>query len=430
MENLAVNGKGHLTFNKIDTVLLARDFGTPLYVMDELTMRKECRDFKESIAKYYGGHGITAYASKAFCCVQMCRLIAEEGLGLDVSSIGEIHTALRAGCNPRKIYFHGNFKTDEEFAYALDNKVGRIEVDNLDELERLNVVACEKNVTADIMLRVKPGVDAHTHSFIKTGKNDSKFGFIIENGEALETVKKALEYENISLKTINCHIGSQIFDTEPFVHTAGIMLDFLAQIKAELGYEVPELNLGGGFGIKYVDGQEPMDVGECIESVSLRVKAKCAELGLAQPYIILEPGRKIVGDKGLTLYTVGCVKEIPDGDPKVIVDGGMTDNPRYALYQAEYEAIVANKADKPKDTIVSLCGRTCESGDMLGEKMPLQSAEAGDILAVLATGAYNYSMSSNYNRMMKPAVVFVNRNRATVVVKRETLDDLIRNDVV
>ncbi|MDR1673971.1 MAG: diaminopimelate decarboxylase [Oscillospiraceae bacterium] len=430
MENISVNSLGHLTFCGMDTLSVARDFGTPLYVMDEVSVRKECRKFKDSITEYYDGKGLVCYASKALCCVYMCRLIAEEGLGLDVSSAGEIYTALKAGFDPEKIVFHGNFKTDAELDYALENKIGRIEADGFGELRRLAALAAAKGVTANVLLRVKPGVDAHTHEFIQTGQIDSKFGVALENGEAFAAVKEALSYGSISLKCLGCHIGSQIFEIEPFCHTAEIMLEFAAKIKNELGYEVPELNLGGGFGIKYTQVDTPADTAECIKAVSARVKAKCKELGLDVPFIMLEPGRKIVGDKGLTLYTVGEVKEIPNVRTYVIADGGMTDNPRYMLYQAEYEVINASRADKPKDSTVTVCGRTCESGDKIGEGLKLQQTVPGDILAVLSTGAYNYSMSSNYNRIPKPAAVFIKDNRIITAVRRQTLDDVISNDVL
>ncbi|HHX56781.1 MAG TPA: diaminopimelate decarboxylase [Clostridiales bacterium] len=428
-ENLSVNEKGHMKIGKIDTVELAKDFGTPLYVMDEVMIKKACRSFKDSIDKYYDGKGLVCYASKAFSCLHMCRVMKLEGMGLDVVSIGELYTAMKAGFDTEKICFHGNNKTDEELEYAIESKVGRIIVDNIYELERLDKIAKDKGVSVGIMFRIKPGINAHTHDFIRTGQIDSKFGFALETGEAFEAVKKAVACENIQLKGLHCHIGSQIFDVEPFELAAAVMLDFIAKIKNELNYEIDELNLGGGFGIKYVEKDKPSPFDTYMEKVSKVIKTKSNELNIKQPFIIIEPGRSIVASAGITLYTVGGIKEIPNIRTYVSIDGGMNDNPRYALYQAEYEAVVANKANLERNKTVTIAGKCCESGDLIGEGMKIQDVEVGDTIAVLATGAYNYSMSSNYNRITKPAVVFVNDNRAHVVVKRETLDDIIRNDV-
>lgn len=428
-ENLGVNEKGHLTAGGADTVELAKQYGTPLYVMDEALIREHCRSFKNSIDKYYGGEGLVCYASKAFCCMEMCRVMKSEGIGLDVVSIGELYTAVKSGCDCEKICFHGNNKTDEELEYAVEQKVGRIIVDNIFELERLDRISGEKGIKANIMFRIKPGIDAHTHDFVRTGQIDSKFGFALETGEAMEAVKKALSCPNVHLKGLHCHIGSQIFDIDPFVEAAKVMLKFIADIKAQTGHEVDELNLGGGFGIKYTEDNDPVPYEAYMEKVSAAVKESCAELNVKQPFILIEPGRSMAGPAGITLYNCGGVKEIPNIRTYVSIDGGMTDNPRYALYQSAYEAVVANKASEPRDTVVTIAGKCCESGDLIGEGMALQKAVPGDIIAVCATGAYNYSMSSNYNRIQKPAVVFVKDGESRVVVKRETLDDIIRNDI-
>lgn len=428
-ENLGVNEKGHLTAGGIDTVELAKQYGTPLYVMDEALIRKHCQSYKNSIDKFYGGEGLVCYASKAFCCMEMCRVMKDEGIGLDVVSIGELYTAEKAGFDCDKICFHGNNKTDEELEYAVDLKVGRIIVDNIYELKRLDKIAENKGVKANIMFRIKPGIDAHTHNFIRTGQIDSKFGFALETGEAMEAVKMAINCPNINLKGVHCHIGSQIFSINPFVEAAEVMLKFIADIKNETGHEVVELNLGGGFGIKYTENDDPVPYEAYMEKVSAAVKESCEKLGIKQPFILIEPGRSMVAPAGITLYTCGGIKNIPNIRTYVSIDGGMTDNPRYALYQSEYEALVANKADKPRDTKVTIAGKCCESGDLIGEGMPLQEAEPGDIIAVCATGAYNYSMSSNYNRIPKPATVFINNGESRVVIKRETLDDIIRNDM-
>jgi diaminopimelate decarboxylase len=428
-ENLSVNEKGNLTVGGIDTVSLTEQYGTPLYVMDEELIRNSVRRFKNSIDKYYGGQGLVCYASKAFCCMEMCRIMKDEGIGLDVVSIGELYTAVKAGCDCEKMCFHGNNKTDEELHYALECGVGHIIVDNISELLRLEEIAKSMNVKAKIMFRVKPGIDAHTHDFVKTGQIDSKFGFALETGEAFEAVKQAISCENVILRGLHCHIGSQIFDIAPFEEAAKVMLGFIAKIKNELNYEIKELNLGGGFGIKYLESHDPAPFETYMENVSKVVKSYSEEYGIAQPFILIEPGRSIAAPAGITLYKVGARKEIPNIRTYVSIDGGMCDNPRYALYKSEYEAIVANKANEERSEKVTIAGKCCESGDLIGEGMPLQHAESGDIIAVCATGAYNYSMSSNYNRIPKPAVVFVNEGKSRIVVKRETLDDIIRNDI-
>lgn len=427
--NLTVNEQGHLAVGGADTVELAERFGTPLYVMDEAMIRKACRQFKQSIDTYYGGRGLPHYASKAFCCKEMCRIIADEGLGLDVVSMGELYTAMSVGFPAQDIGFHGNNKTKEELRYALECGVGHIIVDNLTELDTLNALAGEMGKNARIMFRVKPGIEAHTHEFIMTGQIDSKFGLALENGEAMEAVKRALSMEHVTLGGLHCHIGSQIFDIDPFVMAADVMLHFIADIKAQTGYAVEELNLGGGFGIKYTQEENPVEYDQYMRKVSDKVKADCQALGIDQPFIVIEPGRSIAGPAGLTLYRVGSVKEIPGVRTYVSIDGGMTDNPRYALYQSRYEAVCANKADAPRDQIITLAGKCCESGDLIGKDMPLQKTEPGDVVAVLATGAYNYSMASNYNRAAKPAVVMVKDGEARLIVKRETPEDLIRNDL-
>lgn len=428
-ENLNVNEKGHLTIGGIDTVDLAQEYGTPLYVMDEQVVRNTLRRFHESMKKYYDGRGEVHYASKAFSCLEMCRIVASEGDGLDAVSIGELYTAVKAGFPMEKVGFHGNNKTNEELSYALDCGVGHIIVDNISELHRLEKIAAEKGVKADIMFRVKPGIDAHTHDFVKTGQIDSKFGFALETGEAFEAVKEAIACENVNLSGLHCHIGSQIFDIDPFVEAAKVMLELIAKIKNELGYEIKGLNLGGGFGIKYLNQHDPEPFEKYLEKVSEAVKSECDRLSIEQPFIYIEPGRSIAAPAGITLYTVGARKEIPNIRTYVSVDGGMADSPRYILYKSEYEAIVANKANEERTEKVTIAGKCCESGDLIGENMPLQHAESGDIIAVCATGAYNYSMSSNYNRLQKPAVVFVNNGESRIAVKRETLDDIIRNDV-
>ncbi len=428
-DNLSVNGSGHLTIGGVDTVGLAEEYGTPLYVMDEALIRDNLRRFHESIEKYYGGRGEVHFAGKAFSCMEMCRIVNSEGDGLDAVSIGELYTAFKAGFPMEKVGFHGNNKSDEELAFAVENGVGHIIVDNISELHRLEKIAGEKGVQQKIMFRIKPGIDAHTHQAVMTGQIDSKFGFALETGEAFEAVKEAVSCGNVKLSGLHCHIGSQIFDIHPFEEAAKVMLRFIAKIRDELGYTVSELNLGGGFGIKYLESHDPAPFEKYMERVSGVVKTECEALGLEQPFIYIEPGRSIVASAGITLYKVGARKEIPGIRTYISVDGGMCDNPRYILYQSEYEAVVANKAGEDRSEKVTIAGRCCESGDLVGENMPLQHAESGDIIAVLATGAYNYSMASNYNRLQKPAVVMVSEGKSRVVVKRESLDDIIKNDI-
>lgn len=427
-KNLSVNENGHLAIGEVDTVGLAEKYGTPLYVVDEDLVRENCRRFKDSMDKFYGGAGLVCYASKAFCCKAMCRIVKEEGIGLDVVSGGELYTALSVDFPMEKVCFHGNNKTNEELSLALKNKVGRIIVDNIYELERLDKLAGELGVKANIMYRIKPGIDAHTHDFVKTGQIDSKFGFALETGEAFEAVKAAINCKNVDLVGLHCHIGSQIFDIDPFVHAAEVMLEFIGKIKKELGYEIEQLNLGGGFGIKYVDSDAPVAYEKYMENVSVKVKEICEKEGIKLPYILIEPGRSIIAPAGITLYTVGGIKEIPNIRTYVSIDGGMGDNPRYALYKSQYDIEVANRAGEPKTETITLAGKCCESGDLIGENMPVQHVEVGDTIAVLATGAYNYSMSSNYNRIPKPATVMVSGGNSRVAIKRETYDDIIRND--
>lgn len=428
-ENLTINEKGHLEIGGCDTVELAKEYGTPLYVMDENLLRKNCRMYTDALKKYYDGKGMILYASKSFCTLATCKIVKEEGMGLDVVSGGELYTALKADFPMEKVYFHGNNKTEDELKLAVDSGVGRIIVDNIFELHMLNSICKEAGKTADILFRIKPGIDAHTHDFIMTGQIDSKFGVALETGEAFDIIKTAKELENVNVVGIHCHIGSQIFDISPFKSAAEIMLGFAAKIKNELGITIKELNLGGGFGIRYVPTDDPVSYDEYIKIVSDVFKETSEKLSLKMPDVLMEPGRSIVGPAGITLYKVGAVKEIPNVRTYVTVDGGMADNPRYILYDAEYDFIIANKANDKKDQIVTVAGKCCESGDLLGKDVPLSKASVGDTLAVLATGAYNYSMSSNYNRIPRPCVVMIKDGKPRVIVKRETYEDVIRNDL-
>lgn len=428
-KDLSTNESDHLAIGGVDTVELAQQYGTPLCVFDEDLIRSHCEQFKSSIDRYYHGAGLVCYASKAFCCKEMLRIVNDENCGADIVSIGELYTAMSVDFPAEKICYHGNNKTAEELNLALDYGVGRIVVDNLNELNLLNELAAAKGKTATVLLRITPGIDAHTHSFIQTGQIDSKFGMTIEFGAAMEGVKTALALPNINLDGVHCHIGSQIFDIDPFEHAAEVMLNFIADIKKECGYEINTMNLGGGFGIMYVPSDDPVAYDLYMKRVSDVVKAKAEELNVKLPFIIIEPGRSIVAPAGITLYTVGGVKEIPGVRKYVSIDGGMTDNIRYALYESEYDFVIANKAGEPKDDVVTVAGRCCESGDLLGKDLPLQKAEVGDTLAVCATGAYNYSMANHYNRVRKPAVVMVKGGESRVVIRRETLEDIVSCDI-
>lgn len=428
-DNLGVNDSGHLTFGGCDTVELAKKYSTPLYLMDEDMIRKFCRRYKKSIESCYNGKGMVLYASKAFCCKEIYRILKSEHMGADVVSEGELYTAMSVDFPAENICFHGNNKSERELRLALEYGVGRIVVDNYYELVKLDELAGKMKKKASVMFRIKPGIDAHTHDFIRTGQIDSKFGLALETGEAFEVISKTKQLPNVELKGLHCHIGSQIFDIDPFAEAADVMLRFMADIRDKLEINLTELNLGGGFGIKYTQDNDPVDYEKYMEMVSKRVKSVCTELDFELPFIFIEPGRSIAGPAGITLYTAGALKEIPDIRTYLPVDGGMCDNPRYALYKSEYEAVVANKAAQEKTETVTIAGKCCESGDLIGEGMKLQKARPGDIIAVCATGAYNYSMSSNYNRNLKPAVVMVSGGEDRLIVKRETLDDIVRNDV-
>ncbi|MBQ3425622.1 MAG: diaminopimelate decarboxylase [Clostridia bacterium] len=428
-KNLSVNGENHLMIGKNDAVGLAKKFGTPLYVMDEEIIRENCRVYKEAIDKYYDGNGLVLYANKAFCTAWTFRLTAEEGLGADVVSGGEIYTAKKAGFPMEKVYFHGNNKTRDELVMAVESGVGTVIVDNRYELDVLNDIARERGVKQKIMFRIKPGIDAHTHDFIRTGQIDSKFGVALENGEALEIYEIASKMENVIPDGLHCHIASQVFEVEPFCEAARVMMEFAAELKDKFAIEINELNLGGGFGTRYVPEDDPIPYDEYIKAVSEVVKETAAQRGIKMPFMLMEPGRSIVANAGVTLYTVGGVKDIKNIRKYVSVDGGMGDNPRYILYQAKYSSVVANRAGDAATDKVTIAGKCCESGDLIAEDIMLAQTKPGDILAVLTTGAYNYSMASNYNRIPRPAVVAVNGGEAKVVVRRETYEDIIRNDV-
>ncbi len=429
MDCLDINEKGNLQMGGCDLAQVAKEFGTPLYVMDEEKIRQNCRIYLSAMQEYYDGYGSVLFASKALSCKAIYRIMREEGMGVDVVSGGELYTALSADFPADRIYFHGNNKTEDELVMALDAGVGRIVVDHIFELELLNRLAGERGKTAQVLFRIKPGIDAHTHSFVQTGQIDSKFGVALETGEAEEIIQKALAMEHISVVGIHCHIGSQIFELEPFCLAAKTMMAFLARIKETYGLSMTELNLGGGFGCKYVDSDQPIDYDQYIRSVAQVVREESHRLGISCPFILMEPGRSIVAETGLTLYTVGAVKEIPNIRTYVSVDGGMADNPRYIMYDAEYTAVLAENPTADADTTVTLAGRCCESGDILIQNAKLPKTKPGDFLAVLTTGAYNFSMASNYNRLPRPPIVMVKDGKATLAVRRETYEDIIARDL-
>lgn len=423
------NEQGHLEIGGCDTVELVKEFGTPLYVMDEELIRKNCAEYRDTFKRIYPNSQVV-YAGKAFLSTAMCRLVDEEDMGLDVTSGGEIFTALQAGFPAQKMIFHGNNKSPEEIKMALAHGVGRFVVDSFAELDLLEETAGAVGKRADIYLRIKPGIEAHTHHYIQTGQLDTKFGLGLSDGQAMEAVKIVAKMKHVELRGVHCHIGSQIFDLKPFQLAASVMMDFIQEIKKKTGTVIKELDLGGGFGIRYLEEDSPYSLAEFVEMIAATVKDKATELGLPLPKLFVEPGRSIVGEAGTTLYTVGSEKNVPGIRKYVSVDGGMMDNLRTALYEAKYSAVVANRKDKEPTEVVSIAGKACESGDMLIWDITLPVLKRGDILAVLSTGAYHYSMANNYNRFPRPPVVFVGNGTADVVVARESYEDIVRNDII
>lgn len=424
-----INKHGHLEVGGCDTVELVREFGTPLYVIDEWLVRENCRHYLTAFEKYYKGEFEVAYAGKANLCAALVQIVKEEGLGLDCASGGDLYTALSVNFPAAQIYLHGNNKSEAELKYALDSGVGRIVADSEDELFLLNDIAKAKGKKPEILLRVTPGIKPKTHSYISTGQIDSKFGLGVDTGEAERVIKEALALSNIDVRGLHCHVGSQVLHLSSFEKTAEIMLNFMDAVRKETGKEFPELNMGGGLGIHYTREDEPPPIAEYVRAFAESIEKNCKKLKYALPEIIIEPGRSIIGEAGTTLYTIGTVKTIPNVRTYVSVDGGMTDNPRPALYQAKYETMIANRAGEDGNDVVSVAGKCCETGDMLLWDVKLANPKRGDILAVQSTGAYNYSMASHYNRLPKPAMVLVKDGNARLIVKRETYEDVARMDV-
>lgn len=432
-KTLRVNEQGHLEIGGADAVALAKSFGTPLYVMDEQYIRDMCSVYRDAIQEEYDGNGIVLYASKAFSCLAIYKIADSEHIGVDAVSAGELYTAFKAGFPAEKIYLHGNNKLPYELEFALDHKVGTIVVDAYSELDLIDQMCAERGMVQNILLRINPGVEAHTHRFIQTAKTDSKFGFSVADGTAEKITQYALTKKHVHLAGYHCHIGSQIFEKQSFLLAVDKMMAFIAEIGKKYSFETEVLNLGGGYGIWYTDEDAKFscaDYADYLKAIIRELKAKSQEYGVRSPFLVVEPGRSIVGEAGVTLYTVGAIKEIPGIKKYVAVDGGMFDNPRYALYQAKYTAILANRAAEKPTEVVSVAGKCCESGDLVCADVSLPKAESGDILAVLSTGAYNYSMASNYNRNFIPPVVLVKDGKAEYIVKPQTFEDLVRNDVI
>lgn len=423
-----VNEKGNLEIGGCDLVDLAKEYKTPLYVIDEATLRGICKDYKNAFANYEKVRFM--YASKALCTSAITKIVESEGFGFDVVSGGELYTVYKAGVDMKKVLFNGNNKTLDELELAIECGVGHISVDNFLELSMLDEISKAKNKTTDIFLRVTPGIECHTHEYIQTGNLDSKFGFDLSQvDEAVNLVLN--KYKNLNLRGLHAHIGSQIFETQVFYDEIDILLKELVRIEKEHGILLDEINIGGGFGVKYTANDVPPSTHKIAEVIIDSVKKSCEELNIDYPTIYLEPGRSVVSTSGVTLYTVGSQKYVPNVDKiYVSVDGGMADNPRPSMYQAEYEAQVANKPNEKSLRKVTIAGRFCESGDVLIKNVDLPELTAGDVLCIFNTGAYNYSMASNYNRVQKPAMVLVNSGHSAIIVKRETRDDLLRYDVI
>jgi diaminopimelate decarboxylase len=423
-----INARGHLEIGGCDTIELAREFGTPLYVMDEAAIRAQARELRDAYTVRYPD-SLMLFASKAFMTMAICRIMDDEGYGLDLSSGGEAYTAKKAGFPMERTYLHGNNKAAWELELALDAGVGRIVLDNELEMDMLQAIAAAKGITQDVLLRVAPGIKPETHSYISTGQIDTKFGLGITTGCAMRGLAKAQNLSNLNVVGIHCHIGSNIMGLDSFEMAARMMIRFAAQVRSEFGLTIRELDLGGGAGVRYRSSDRPPTPDAYAEAVITGLHDELEKVGLPHPRLLQEPGRYITGEAGTTLYTIGTIKDVPNIRRFVSVDGGMSDNPRPTLYEAVYEAIVANKPNAPITQEVRLAGKHCECDNLIME-LPLPDVEPGDILAVQTTGAYNYTMSSNYNRFPRPAVVLVNEGHADVIVERETLDDLLAHDRV
>lgn len=422
-----VNAHHHLELGGMDIKDLINQFGTPLYIVDEHTLRTACRQYRQNFQQYYPGDSLVIYASKAWNCLAICAIVAQEGLGIDVVSGGELYTALQAGVPTDRLYFHGNNKSAAELSLALEAPGITIVVDNLLELETLAELAKTRSLASPqrVMIRFTPGIECHTHEYIRTGQLDSKFGF---SPEQLPTVFRLLkEQPQLQCVGLHAHIGSQIFELQPHQDLTAVLVQAFQDAQAA-GLAVSEVNVGGGLGIRYTEADDPPSIEEWAKQVSTALVAACDAQGIPYPRLICEPGRSLVGSSCVTAYTVGSRKDIPDLKRYITVDGGMSDNPRPITYQSLYRAVVANRMDAPADQTVTIAGKHCESGDIVIHNAQLPETEPGDIVVVLATGAYNYSMASNYNRLPRPAAVLVKDGDASLILQRETYEDLIRYD--
>lgn len=425
-----INEHGHLTLGGVDTVDMAKKYGTPLYLLDEDKIRRQCAIYKNALKKHFPEGSMPFYASKALSFVDIYKIVKDEGLGIDIVSSGELYTALAAGFDVTNACFHGNNKTDLDIEYGIKSGVGYIVVDSYEELCAVDEIAGRLGKEQRILLRITPGIDPHTLKAISTGRVDSKFGTPIIEGKAEQITKAALEKKNARLCGFHCHVGSQIFEPDPFIEASGVMLRFISDMKDKFGYETDVLNLGGGFAVKYLTEHAEVNIPEYIESIARNISSLCEKYSIKMPKIFMEPGRSIVAGAGITLYTVGTRKEIPGFKNYISIDGGMPDNPRYALYQSPYTVLCANRANEKPDYKATVCGRCCESGDLIAEDIRVQKMDRGDTLAVLVTGAYNYSMASNYNRIPRAPIVLIKNGNDRLSVRRESFEDLIKNEVL
>ena len=425
---LDYNDQGNLLFGRVDTVTLAKKYGTPLFVYDVEKIRNNAQAFLKAF-KSLNVKARVAYASKAFSTIAMAQVAHEESLYLDVVSKGELYTALQANFPTEKIHFHGNNKSYEEIDMAIKNNIGCIVIDNFYEIELLEQVLEERHAKIDALIRISPGVSVDTHHYVQTGDEDSKFGFHLKSSQADIAFKKLHNHPRIRFIGVHCHIGSQIFQTNHYIQALRIVMEKINEWKKETNYVPSVLNIGGGFGIRYTKDDKPLHPSRYIKDIVYHVKQMSLKINIPLPEIWIEPGRSIVGDAGITLYTVGSMKNIPNVRKYISVDGGMTDNLRPALYNASYEGIIANKANKPLTEVVSIAGKCCESGDMLVYDLPVAQVESGDIIALFSTGAYGYSMANHYNRFSKPAVVFLENEKDYLVVRRENYEDVVKNDL-
>lgn len=429
-ENISVK-ENNLNFADFDVTDLAKKYGTPLYLMDENRIRKNCRTYLKAMNEFFGEGSKPLFASKACCFKRIYEIMKEEGMSIDLVSPGEIFTAMKAGFPMENSYFHGNNKTDSDISYAIDCGVGYFMVDNMCEMRAIDSIAKEKGITQKVILRLTPGIDPHTYAAVATGKVDSKFGIAIETNQAAEFVAEAVNFENIKIVGYHCHVGSQVFDEEGTVYldAATIMLTFANDMLVKYGVEPQILNMGGGYGVRYTEEDPHMNIPANIEKLSSHIKATVEKLSMPIPKILMEPGRSIVADAGMTLYSVGTIKEITGYKNYVSIDGGMTDNPRFALYGSKYTVLLANRMSEKADFTCDVVGRCCESGDIIQPDITMPKPVRGDLVAVLTTGAYNYSMASNYNRIPRPPVVMLSKGKDYLAVKRESFEDLTRNDI-